>query len=175
MTSNQNIGLFYSYGPHFLRTARALRKDYGKAHITAFVPRGFPAELLSSMDIQCVPILPKPSEKRSIRDVATIVKTIRSARPEIFVVLFDSPKLRALAALSTAKTKYCYHVDNRISTVRWGLSGNLLQTFGRGIRGRIRFARIWCHVYFTRINRGNSKGNANLNEDSQDLGLNTEE
>lgn len=153
MKSELNITLLYSYGVHFLRTARSLRQQHETATITAFIPRDFPEELLSGLNIRCLPLLPNPSQERSLNHVITILRAIRGIHPDVFVVLFDSSKLRTLAALSGARERICYHSDGRITPVRWSLPGALTRAFIQGFRGRVRYAYIWCHVHFTRVNR----------------------
>ncbi len=153
MISEPNITVFYSSGVHFLRTARALRQRHEAAAITAFVPKDFPEELLSSLNIRCLPLLPNPSQKRSLKHVATILRAIRGMRPDVFIVLFDSPKLRTLAALSGAGERLCYHPDGRITPMRWSFAGFLARSFMQAFRGRLRYTYIWCHVHFTRVDR----------------------
>ena len=106
MKPELQICLFYSYGPHFLRTVRNLRQTYETAVITTFIPKDFPQELFAGLTITCRPILPNPGEVRPLRLIATIVQAIRRTRPDVFIVLFNSPKLRILAAFSGPKPDF---------------------------------------------------------------------
>lgn len=151
MNHEPHIVLFYSYGPHFLRTARALRADYVNSRITAIIPGDFPQQLLKDLAIHGLPLLPNPSQTRSLRNAAATIKRLRNLCPDILVVLFDSPKLRLLAALSTAKERYCYHVDGRVTPVKRTFTIALAHTLAHRVYGRIRYIRIWCHVHFTRV------------------------
>lgn len=151
MTTDPHIGLFYSYGPHFIKTARALRAEYPKARITAFLPREFPVGLLSGLDIESLQVLPTPGAHRSLAGLYTLVRTIRAYRLDLFVILFNSPRLRLLSSLSGAAERQCRLVDGRRVPVRFTLAGGALHTLRTRIGGHLRYARIWIEVRLTRV------------------------
>ena len=151
MSKEHHIGLFYSYGPHFMKTARALRRECPEARITAFLPKEFPIDLLSGLDIVMAQILPNPGTHRSLSSLISIVRAIRARRLDLFVVLFDSPRLRLLSVLSGAAERQCRLVDGRTIPVRFTLAGSMADTAFRRIRGNMRYARIWIEVHLTRI------------------------
>lgn len=153
MNKDFHIGIFYSYGPHFIRTVRSLRADSPEARITAFVPAEFPAGLLGGLDVVLAPILGNPAERRSPGVLLSIVRAIRRQRLDVFVVLFDSPRLRLLAALSGARERQCCLVDGRTLPVRVTIAGNVFRTLGGRLRGQFRYARIWLSVHLTRVGR----------------------
>jgi hypothetical protein len=151
MLNTKHIGLFYSYGPHFVRSAHTLRQNHPDAHITAFVPYGFPVELLKQDDIECIPLLSEAGGAKTIRSLITIFRMIRNAGLDMFVVLFDSPKLQLLCAASNARERYCAHLDGRITPVRFTVAGSLFRTLINNIKGRTRYAYIWLYVHFTKV------------------------
>jgi len=151
MTNELHIGLFYSYGPHFIKTARALRAEHPQARITAFLPRAFPVDMLSDLEIEALPVLPDPGEHRSLAALYAIVRAIRAQRVDIFVVLFDSPRLRLLSALSGAGERQCRLVDGRRIPVRFTFAGGLMHTLLSRIVGHARYVRIWIEVQVTRV------------------------
>lgn len=151
MNEQCHIGLFYSYGPHFMKTARALRLEHPDSRITAFLPQEFPVDLLADLDITAARVLPNPGAGRSVSMLFSIVRAIRAQRLDLFVVLFNSPRLRLLSALSNARECQCRLVDGRSVPVRFTLAGGLAHTLFRRLRGNIRYARIWIEVHTTRI------------------------
>lgn len=151
MTQRTRIGLFYSYGPHFIKTVRSLRETHPQADITAFVPEHFPVELLSGLNISSQPLLPDTGRGRAIKKVVTIIRAIRKEHLDIFVVLFNSPRLQLLSTISGAKERRCRLVDGRELPVRLTLLSGIYHTAVNTVVGHWRYARIWIHVRCTRV------------------------
>lgn len=151
MTQRTHIGLFYSYGPHFIKTARSLRETHPQADITAFVPEHFPVELLSGLNISSQPLLPDTGRGRAIKKVIAIIRAIRRERLDIFVVLFNSPRLQLLSTISGAKVRRCQLVDGREIPVRLSLVSGIFHTAIHTVFGHWRYVRIWMHIHCTRV------------------------
>lgn len=148
----QRIGLLYSYGPHFMKTLRALRDSHPDAQITVFVPANFPEALLDGMALHIRPILPDSGQRPGIRQGLRLIRAIRGEALDSFVVLFASPRLQLVASLSKAVQSYCYHVDGRVEILRLRLLRALLRPIKNRIIGNLRYFRIWVYVHCTRVN-----------------------
>ncbi len=106
MTPGKRMAVFYSAGAHFTRALEALRAQDPGAHITAIVPRGHPAADAARGVADRVEITECPVY--SPRDWAAcfrLVRGMRAARYDGFFVLYDSPRLKMLAALSGARAR----------------------------------------------------------------------
>lgn len=151
MTKQPHIGLLYSYGPHFVKTARALRERYPEADIVAFVPESFPVSLLEDVSISCRSLLADNAHRRAVKKIVALVRAIRRERLDIFVVLFNSPRLQLLSAISGSKERRCRLVDGREFEVHLTLLSSLVHTLVSSVVGRWRYARIWLNVHCTRV------------------------
>lgn len=150
MTDIKRIGVFYSRGPHFVRVLGRIRGEYPDAEIDAYVPEGFPETPVLEQGARCVPcaggntpgVLPR------------LIRSFRAARYDLFVVMFDSPKLQLLAAASGARQRLCHTVDGRVIPVRLALTQMLGGGLWRRLCGVIAYARIWYTVRCKPVNKG---------------------
>lgn len=151
MNRNKHIGILYSYGPHFLRTVREVRQQEPDARITVYIPEGFPLEMLQDLNVETLSLTQGAGTKPTLASAFMLLRALRRVRLDQFVVLFDSPRLQMLAALSQAAERWCYQLDGSKTPVRPTFMGSFLQTVRRGMVGRIRYVKIWLHVYGTRV------------------------
>lgn len=141
------ICAYYSHGPHFVRLLRHLRAMYPAAHLTAFTPPGFPPEVLQGHVDRMAYTGRREYSLRQVRPLLRLVQVLRRERFDLFVVMFDSPKLRLLARLSGAKAAMVYTVDGRMMPLQGLALGSLLSAIPRRIRGHVRYAWMWFNVY----------------------------
>ncbi len=142
MTEINTICVFYSHGPHFGRTLKSLRKQFPTAHITALVPPEYPAEALEGLANRMLSTKHATYSMGHPRNILKLIGQIRRGKYDLFVVLFESPKLLLLASRSGARQKYCNTVDGRFFRLRGLLITHLLANLWHGICGRIRYRYI---------------------------------
>ncbi len=147
MNTPENICAFYSRGPHFLRTLKFLRTLHPNARITAVVPPSFPAEAALAVANQVIKTQHAQWSLREQRALRKLVRVLREGRYDLFVTMFDSPKLRVLATLSGAKIRQCYTIDGRYVPLRLALGRQLVSSISRNVRGRILYAYLHYQVY----------------------------
>ncbi len=152
MSRQEHICVFHSKGRSFADALKYVRERRPEARICAMAPSGYPVgpEELASAD----EVIETEREQYSPRDFAALrqlVRQLRRTRFDCFVILFDSPKLRALAALSCAQS--CTHLtlDGRLRPITPSLPGVAWDVLYRNIRGRLTYAWIWIMIRCTRI------------------------
>lgn len=154
MNDRQRICVFYSQCEHFNRLVRAVRDQNPAAHICTMVPSGFDAsrdaELAAAVDEVVETERASYSPLHPIA-LVRLARRIRNDRFDRFVILYETLKLRGLAAFSAAPVCECWTAYGRIKPVSSSpmstLSGHIARTFS----GRIRFLRIWWCVHFNRV------------------------
>lgn len=154
MSEPKRICAFYSHGPHYRRMLRFLREQHPAAHITALVPPAYPREFLEG---QVDDIVVTAQSQYSSRDTAAIrqlLRLIRGGGYDLFVVMFDSPRLRILSALTGIGQRYCYQADGRYTPARLSLLQAAGDALWRNLRGRLTYARIWLIVHFRHVEHG---------------------
>ncbi|MBI2425944.1 MAG: hypothetical protein HYV27_24180 [Candidatus Hydrogenedentes bacterium] len=137
MNPSPRIGVFYSHGPHFLRVLKQVRQKQPGATLIAFVPHTFPAQYLEG-------IVSEVHRTAGTRPAAALktLRQLRAARLDEFIVMFDSPRLQLLAALSGAPTRACHTVDGRQRPINFQVIRPLLRWATRRIRGQFTYWRI---------------------------------
>jgi len=151
LSEYRKIGALYSKGPHFLRMLSALRKQHPDSEILAFVPPGYPPETLEGFATE-VRVL--PATTRSPGALLAITRDLREARLDALFIMFHSPRLRVLAALSGARSRECFTADGRHFPVSMNYAGDLVQWILRNLRGRLTYYRI---LWIVRTRRVQSK------------------
>jgi len=154
MSQVERICAFYSRGPHFARMLRKLRERWPNATIVALVPPTFRVEML-----------PKEADeaeitttgKRGARAVTAVCRQIQAGNYDVLVVMFDSPRLRLLAALSGVQKRYCCTVDGRLFHIRLAPFSLLFGTLWRRLRGEFTYR---CVRYVVRHRRVPKKESA---------------
>jgi hypothetical protein len=111
------------------------------------VPPGYPRAALAGTGADIIETECGAYGLRNLPALLRLVRSLRAARYDQFVVMFDSPKLRLLAGLSGARECRCHTVDGRVLPVRMAPLRTLLDTLARNLRGRIAYAYIRWVVY----------------------------
>lgn len=145
----QRVCAFYSLGPHYLRMLAHLRAQYPGARIIAIVPEGY---LLEVLENRCDEVATTPPG-RGAASLLPLARFLRAGRFDVFVVMFHSPRLRMLAALSGARECMCYTAGNRYFPVSLNFAGDAARWLARQIAGRITYARIWWNVRMQKVQR----------------------
>jgi len=152
MKRPKQIGAFYSHGPHYTRLLQHLRKTYPNAEITAITPPGFPKDALIGLAEKRMVTKQPAYSLRSPGALWELMRNIRAAKYDLFVVMFDSPKLRILSALGGARRSHCFGPDGRFVPIRLALVSTLARYLYRNIRGRITYAYIHYIVHHRPVN-----------------------
>ena len=142
--SIDKICAYYSHGPHFLPMLDYLRAHFPGAAIVAFVPPNYPAAVLDERADSVVVV----EKSTSLPQLLTLRRLIRAQQYQLLVVMFDSPRLRLLAAGSDVPHCYCYGPNRRYLPLERGLVRQLVRGLNRQVCGRIRYAYIWCVVHY---------------------------
>lgn len=147
MTSPRTVCAYYSKGPHYLRMLHHLRQTYPQAQLIALVPPGYPVDVLRE---RCDEVRTTSRESYGLASpgaLAGLLGDIRHAQYDVFAVMFHSPKLRIVAALSGAPCRMVYTADNRYFPVSLDFIRGTGDWLLRNLRGRITYARIWWIVH----------------------------
>jgi len=147
MSTPLRICAFYSRGPHYQRLLKKLRVEHPDAVIHAVVPPTFPAEVLHEVVDEVIQTEQAQWSLRELGALGRLLSVLRGARYDLFVVMFDSPKLRILAALSGARKRQLFTIDGRMVPLRLALVRQSLGALGRNVRGRLLYAYLHYVVY----------------------------
>jgi hypothetical protein len=147
----ERICAYYSRGPHFVRNLKTLRQAHPDAHLTAIVPPDYPVESLGDRADTVEPLGLPADGRRDTRAVLRLARHLRAGRHDLFVVMFDSPKLRLLASLSGARRAECLTIDGRRFPVRFAPVAQFLGGLWRRARGNLTYARVWLVVRFRKV------------------------
>jgi hypothetical protein len=139
--SPDRICAFYSPGPHYVRMLRALRENYPDATLVAAIPVTFPFAIEGFVDETLR--LPDPDETRGVKGAYAVLQQIRETKSTWLVVMFDSPRLNLLAAMSAAESRRCYTVDGRFYRLERGVAAIVTTAFARRIRGHWAYLAAW--------------------------------
>lgn len=147
MSKTLRIGALYSRGPHFPRTLQQIRRVHPDAHITAIVPPEYPRDTLEGLADAVVATARNVRSGANWKTALAVLRQIRAGQYDQFVVMFDSLKLRLLAAGSGAASRCCHTVDGRVIPLSRNPLPALLRAFARSVRGHIAYAYIRWVVY----------------------------
>jgi hypothetical protein len=141
-SETERICAFYSHGPHFRRLLRYLRHKHPEAQVTALIPPDYPERHIE----QEVDVVERTSHTREGMSTPKaffgLLRQIRRGDYDRLVIMFDSPRLRILAALTGIPERRCYDVNGRYQPVRLGLVRAVASAIGRNLRGRVTHAYI---------------------------------
>lgn len=154
MNHGPRIGLYYSVGPHFARARARLREMDPGARITVLIPAGYPVS--DEIRMLAGDIVETELAHYSPRDLGAcirLVRQIRTARYARFAVMFDSPQLRILAALSGAPERVCIVASGRCVPLRSSLTRTVVNLALRNLWGRIAYAGIWLAIHLLPVKR----------------------
>lgn len=159
MSEQRHVGVFHSKGRNFGDVLRRVREQESGARICAIVPYGYPIdpEELAHVD----EVVETEKAQYGLGDVAglrSLVAQLRDARFDRFVILFDSPRLRVVAAL--ARAGECAHItlDGRLTTIRPSVAGTMADVVVRHARGHILYAWIWLVVHARHVGKNAGTG-----------------
>ncbi len=143
--------VFYSAAGPLRKALAAVRAHAPAATLTVLAPPSLPLdspELQEADDVQALEL--KHYGPRNPVAALRLIWRLRRARYDGFAVLFASPQLRVLAALSGARARYVCRGDGGLAPLPAGpfraVAGELL----RALRGRIRYCRVWLSVRLRR-------------------------
>lgn len=141
------IAVFYSLGPHFVRTLQRLRAESPDAEITALLPPDYPLseEGRALADRVVENELPHYSP-RNVGACLRLIRGIRGGKYDVFAVLFDSLQLNILSALSGAGDRICCPPEGRLVPMRSTIPGILARETLRRALGNAVYAGIWLVV-----------------------------
>ncbi len=149
----RRICALYSHGPHYARALQHLRRTYPEAVVTALVPPGFPTEPLEGIAHKRLDMPAEAVSRRGLAALRALAPVLRRGRYDLFVVMFDSFRLRVVASLSGARERRCFTADGRFIPLRLSLLRLLAGMAWRNARGRITYWRIRHIVYHQPVNR----------------------
>jgi len=143
------FAVFHSPGHDLRPVLNALHQTEPAADITLWIPKGHPLpEAISALaDAVAETELPHYSP-RHVRACLRLIRGLRAQRYDAFTVLFDSPQLRLLAALSGASQCWLATGDGRLTALPVNPLRVLAEETLRGIAGRLTYLRVWISVHF---------------------------
>jgi hypothetical protein len=147
MNAPKRICAYYSVGPHYRRMLERLRQDHPDAVVAAWIPPGLTlTDTERRMADEIVVTERAHFSPTDVRACARLVRRIRAMRFDVFAVMFDSPQLQTLAALSGAKecvytTPRGHRVPAPTSVIRVAAVW-----LGRNLWGRLVYAAVWLAV-----------------------------
>jgi len=151
----RRVCVFYSKGRNYLDVLRRVRAEYGKAELTAMTP---PNYRLSHQEVAVADAV-ETTERAAYsakdpKPFLRLVGRIRNARYDVFVITFDSTRLRILAALSGAKQCAWCSLDGQIVRIRPTVVGALASAGARNVGGRLVYAWLWAYVRLAKVKPG---------------------
>ena len=138
----KRVCAFFSSGPHYRKVLQGLRARYPDAEVHAVVPPRYPEEAAAAL---ATTVHRTEHDHYGPGDPAALwqlLRWLRGQRFDVFVVMFQSPKLVALARLSGAPERYCHTLDGRYAALRMPLFKQCLSLLSRRAEGRRTYARI---------------------------------
>lgn len=153
------IGLFYSYGPHFLKAVHFLVEKYPNDNIIVFIPKNFPSYYFEKLPVslvslpwngQHIPLL------KGIKTFLNIIKIIRSQHLDQFIVLFESFRQIMLCKLSGAKHFFVYSIHKEYKPISRGFFQSLLQLVIGRLKGLCLYCYIFLHIYLCKPQKKNN-------------------
>lgn len=154
MKREPRIGVFYSKGRNLVDVLRSVRSRYPQGHLAVFIPPGY---VLSAEETACIDesIVTEHSVYSLRRpDVLLGLRSqLRCLGRGIFVVMFDTPKQRILAAVSGTEERLYFDMNRRLIPLRASIPSVLLGALARNIWGRLVYAGIWILVRITRVGK----------------------
>ncbi len=158
MSRTFRIGALYSRGPHFPRVLQKLREQHPGAQITAIIPPEYPRDALEGLADAVVVTGQNAQMGGHWKTAFAVLAQIRAGKYDHFVVMFDSLKLRLLAAGSGAASRFCHSVDGRIIPLSRNPLPALLRACARSVRGHIVYAYIRWVVYHRPVEKSQGAG-----------------
>lgn len=138
-----SICVYHSLGPHFLETVEKMRVEHPDSQITVLIPPGYTVTEETQGKIDEIIVRERMHySPLDLRVCLRLIRQIRAQRFDVFTVMFDSPQLRSLAALSKASTKLAIVPGCRIVPLRRPLA----LVIAREVLGR-----MWGHKVYAML------------------------
>lgn len=147
----KTICLCYSYSFHFLRSLTHLKECYPENMLMVLVPHEFPETAIMIPGVRICPVLLQPGERWTLRSLLQLILWIRGQSPDVFVTLFDSPRLRMLSLVSGASERYWISPQGVLKKMPRNLLHGVLKSILSSFKGRLLYAYIWIHVHCSKI------------------------
>ena len=151
---SERVCVFYSVGQEYDSILRSIRSQFPNAELTALVPSAY-------LDTDAIaPLVDKVIRTRYTRYALhqpwrtfDLVNELRAADYDRFIVIFDSVKLRILAAMSHARACCCWALHGRIIPLETNVP-HVLWDIARQIPGGwYRYLNVWFNVHFARATK----------------------
>ena len=152
MTPAPQVCVFYSKGRTFADVVSHVKAREPNAQVFALVPAGYPvAEIELTPPHEVVQTELAQYSWRDLRPFLRLVRQLRRTRYDAFVILFDSPRLRVLSALSGATRRLYCAMDGDLVPVKASVAGTLAAELARMLWGRLAYAGLWVIVRVLRV------------------------
>lgn len=133
MSEIRRIAAFYSRGPHFRKLLKYLRGQYPGAHISAIIPQNYPMDVVKPLADE---IMLTEHSARSLGALLSVRRQVQAGRFDLFVTMFDSPRLRILSHMTGVPNRYCFSPDGRYFKQDSSVIVSMLSTAWGYLRGR---------------------------------------
>lgn len=140
------ICAFYSHGPHFRKVLQGLRKSYPKSHITALLPPGYPSAVIRELVDTYEFTQYKQYRATQFGALLNLRKQIRKNKPDVFIVMFDSNRLRLLGSLSGVRERYCITPRGHWKQLRITPVRQIFRSAFDAFQGFLQFHRVRFHI-----------------------------
>ncbi len=147
MNEPRRIGVFYGKGRTFLDALKSIKSHDPAALVCAIVPAAYP---VSEDEITFADEILKTDRARyGARDIVPLlllIRQLRGARYDAFVILFDSPRQRILASLVRARRRLHCRLDGKVVELEYTIPGVVGDAVLRNLWGRLVYAFLWAFV-----------------------------
>lgn len=147
MTTAERIGVFFNKGRNLTDVLRAVRKEHPAAHICAIVPKSYSATEQELALVQETAYVERA--RYGLGDMGGFVRLIgqiRKQRYDVFVIMFDTPKVRLLGAVSGARAVWYCRLDGRLVPISKSILGILGSVIARRTVGGVVYGGAWLAV-----------------------------
>jgi hypothetical protein len=142
----ERVAVFYSRGPHFARAIRAVQRDFPETEVLALMPPSAAATDHASIP-EGIATVAAP------QGAFAVLRFLRAEKFDGLVVMFPSPRLRLLAALSKARQRWVCGPDGRVLHLEESASAVLRERILSRISGTLLFLRLWFAVRGKRVKK----------------------
>ncbi len=140
------ICVFYSHGPHFRKVLLSLRKSYPESHIAALLPPGYPSAVIRELVDTYEFTQYKQYRATQIGALLNLRKQIRKNTPDLFIVMFDSNRLRLLGSLSGVRERYCITQRGHWKHLHITPVRQIIRSTSNSLIGFLQFHRVRLHI-----------------------------
>ena len=159
MNTPSRICVFLSKGRNFVDVLRGVRSVYPGGSIDAVIPLAYP---LSDEERALADRVVETGQAHyGLRDAGPLLRLVRELQAphyDLFVIMFDSPKLRILARLSNARACALHRLSNLVP-IHPSIPGVLADVIFRNVWGRAAYSALWIVVRLFPVNKARSGKN----------------